>query len=223
MRMVRHTGENISPADDRSLYEQMFADGLFHDVTITSLGANQVSIGPMFGIMQGSEFTSEQQTLNVVMPSGSGQGCIYVQYDITQSQPLSFGSALMPYTPVYDDINGTGTRCQMILATYDATSVSISNITNVYDKAGVSGGIVEVPYTLLSANWVNGQYTITSSEIKTDCTIELTYPHTLTDDQYEALQNASTRINGFSDGQILLRALGDTPSIDIPIIIVIWR
>lgn len=222
MRMVRHTGENISPADDRSLYHEMFSDGLFADTTFSSLGANQIQIGAMYGIMQGSEFTSEQQILNVIMPSGTGKGCIYVQFDITQTQPLSFGSAIMPYTPVYDDINGTGTRCQMILAEYDATAVSISDITPVYNLTGISG-TKEVPYTLLASGWVNGQYTISSSEIHAEDTIELTYPHTLTDDQYEALQNASTRTTGFSEGQIIIRALSTVPSIDIPIILVIWR
>lgn len=220
--MVRHAGENISPADDRSLYHEMFSDGLFEDTTFSSLGANQISIGAMYGIMQGSEFTSESQTLSVVMPSGNGKGCIYVQYDITQTQPLSFGSALMPFTPTYEDINGSGTRCQMVIAEYEATAVSIGTITPVYNLTGISG-TKEVPFTLLASGWAVGSYDIANSEIKQEDTIELTYPHYLTDTQYVALQKASIRITGFSDGHILIRALGDVPSVDIPIVLVIWR
>ena len=65
-KVIRATGSNVSPAEDARLFRQMFPDdGLFQDITITSLGSNQVSIPGMYGIMEGRDFTTDPMTLNV--------------------------------------------------------------------------------------------------------------------------------------------------------------
>lgn len=222
MRVIRSAGQNVSPSDDANLFEQIFNDGLFEDVTIASLGSNQVSIDAMYGIMQGRDFTSESQTLTVELPtSADATGYIYVQFDVSSTEVISFGSALAPFTPIYEDINATGTICQMIIAEYTANAVQVTNITPVYDIAHTLGANNVIDVVLVNGNWSNAMYTISNAFIKADSIITLTYPYTITDEQYEALQDAEIRSANQSAGSIVIRALGDVPSISIPIQMII--
>lgn len=222
MRVIRSIGQNVSPSDDAKLYERMFMDGLFEDVNIASLGSNQVSIDAMYGIMQGRDFTSEAQTLTVALPSTTdSKGYIYVQFDLSTDEVISFGSALDPFTPTYEDINGTGTVCQMILATYQANAVQVTSITSTYNLARTLGANEVIDVVLVNGNWSSGLYTITNAKIKSDSIITLTYPYTITDEQYEALADAEIRSANQTDGSIVIRALGDVPSISIPIQMII--
>ena len=136
MRVIRSAGQNISPSDDGALYNQVFTDGLFEDAAITPLGSNQVSIASMYGIIQGREFTNSAETIEVELPaSGTATGYIYVQYDLAANPIGSIESALAPFAPVYDDINSTGTLAQMVIATYKASSVAVTEIVPTYSKA----------------------------------------------------------------------------------------
>lgn len=135
MRVVRATGETIAPSDDAKLYERLFTDGLFEDATITSLGSNQVSIPALYGIMQGREFTTDADTFSVELPSSESTGYILVTYDTTTDEVGSITCQLTPYTPTYEDINDTGTVCEMIIAEYTADATSVSDITMVYSLA----------------------------------------------------------------------------------------
>lgn len=136
MRVIRNSGQNVSPSDDGRLYNQAFEDGLFEATSITSLGENLVGLGAMYGIICGRDFTAESQSVNVLLPDdGTETGYIYIQYDTTTEDIITIESALAPFTPQYDDINTSGTICQMILAEYEANSVAVTDITSVYPIA----------------------------------------------------------------------------------------
>lgn len=223
MRVLRATGENISPSDDASLFREILSDGLFEDVTISSLGANQVSLPSMYGIIQGREFTTSAETIDVVLPSGADTtGYIYVQYDLAGSPIGTIESALSPFTPTYEDINGTGTVAQMIIAEYTASAVAVTSITPVYEVAGVHGNRYETTIVLDSAMWSSDMYTITNSHIDPTKMNILTYSPTLTDAQYEAYMEAQIRPYGAEHaGQITLKAVNGAPSIDLPMVLVV--
>lgn len=142
MRVIRSAGQNVSPADDGRLYSKAFADGLFEDVAITSLGTNLVSIGSLYGIICGRDFTAEAQNINVVLPEteGTTEGVIYVEIDISSDDVITIDSALKPFTPTYEDINMNGAVAQMVIAEYTATPVAVTDITAVYPVA-TAGGI----------------------------------------------------------------------------------
>lgn len=142
MRVIRSAGQNVSPADDGRLYSKAFADGLFEDVAISSLGTNLVSIGALYGIICGRDFTAEAQNINVVLPEteGTTEGVIYVEIDISSDDVITIGSALKPFTPTYEDINMNGVVAQMVIAEYTATPVAVTDITAVYPVA-TAGGI----------------------------------------------------------------------------------
>ena len=139
-KVIRATGSNVSPAEDARLFRQMFKDdGLFQDITITSLGSNQVSIPGMYGIMEGRDFTTDPMTLNVELPNAEGTGYIIVKFDTTTDQVISVYSALAPFTPTYEDINASGTVCEMIIAEYTANTTQVTGITMVYTKTSIGG------------------------------------------------------------------------------------
>lgn len=142
MRVIRSAGQNVSPADDGRLYSKAFADGLFEDVAITSLGTNLVSIGSLYGIICGRDFTAEAQNINVVLPEteGTTEGVIYVEIDISSDDVITIDSALKPFTPTYEDINMNGAVAQMVIAEYTATPVAVTDVTSVYPVA-TAGGI----------------------------------------------------------------------------------
>lgn len=223
MRVIRSAGQNISPSDDGALYNEIFSDGLFEDASINSLGSNQVSISALYGIIQGREFTNAAETITVELPaSGTGTGYIYVQYDLAADPIGTIESALAPFTPQYDDLNSTGTLAQMIIATYEATAVAVTDITPSYEIATVHGTGTEIEITLESANWSSNLYTITDSHISPDAEITLTYPPTLTDAQFSAYQDACIRPYGsVSSGSMQLKAVGGSPSIDLPLILIV--
>lgn len=139
-KVIRATGSNVSPADDANLYRQMFpVDGLFADITITLLGANQVSIPAMYGIMEGRDFTTDAMDLNVELPSSESTGYIIVRFDTTTDDVISVKSELAPYTPTYEDINLSGTVCEMIIATYTANATQVTGISMVYTRTSMGG------------------------------------------------------------------------------------
>lgn len=150
MKVIRATGSNVSPSEDARLYRQMFPDdGLFQDIVITSLGANQISIPAMYGIMEGRDFTTDPMTTTVELPSSNGTGYIIVKFDTTTDEVISIKSELAPYTPVYEDINASGTVCEMIIAEYTATPTQVTAISMVYTRTQI-GGNMEA--TLLTGN-----------------------------------------------------------------------
>ena len=143
MRVIRSAGQNVSPSDDGRLFDQIFTDGLFEETTITHLGANNVALGAMYGIICGRDFTAEAQTVAVELPEDDAgtTGYIYVEIDTSSDDVITIGSALAPFTPTYEDLNTNGAVAQMIIAEYVASSVAITSLTPVYVMA-TSGSVL---------------------------------------------------------------------------------
>ena len=143
MRVIRSAGQNVSPSDDGRLFDQIFTDGLFEETTITHLGANNVALGAMYGIICGRDFTAEAQTVAVELPEDDAgtTGYIYVEIDTSSDDVITIGSALAPFTPTYEDLNTNGAVAQMIIAEYVASSVAITSLTPSYVMA-TSGSVL---------------------------------------------------------------------------------
>jgi hypothetical protein len=172
MRVIRSAGQNVSPSDDGRLYNEAFLDGLFEETTIASLGSNVVSIDTLYGIMCGRDFTAEAQTINVELPEDTDtNGYIYVEFDTTTDDVISIGSALAPFTPVYTDINTTGTVCQMVIAEYTASAVAVTSITPVYNIAttkpnnSLVGSMAQVETSPATAAHAVGSYIVWNNQL----------------------------------------------------------
>ena len=81
----------------------------------------------------------------------------------------------------------------------------------------------KVNMILTASSWSSGQYTIANDNITATCPIELLPRENggITKDQLEALSSALIIGGTQAIGSIVLKALGDVPSIDIPITLII--
>ena len=153
MRVVRASGQNVSPSDDGKLFNRIFSDGLFDAVTITSLGAALVHIPAMYGIMAGREFVTESQDFTVTLPSSSSSiGYIVVRYNLAEENVISIVSYIGDYSPTKEDINNTGTVYEMIIATYSASSVAVTAISSAYSIANNANSNTG-KYNVSVSNW----------------------------------------------------------------------
>ena len=81
----------------------------------------------------------------------------------------------------------------------------------------------KVNITLTAANWSNGTYTLSNAAITATCPVELLPRESggITADQFDALADAKIVGGAQAAGSIVLKALGDTPTIDIPVTVII--
>lgn len=75
--------------------------------------------------------------------------------------------------------------------------------------------------TLLSTEWNENQYALTSDLIKENNYISISFGKNISLEQYNCLAKAKIICVTQVDGQIIIKSLGTVPNIDIPIIIVI--
>lgn len=172
MRVLRNTGQNISPSDDGRLFDQAFTDGLFNSPSITSLGSNLVQIGAMYGILCGRDFTSDAQQITVALSdTGTKTGHIFIRFDTTTADIISIQSVIGSYTPTYQDINTTGTVCEMEIASYTATVLAVTALTPNYPKAQteinttLAGSIATVETNPATANHSVGEYIVYNGQL----------------------------------------------------------
>lgn len=171
MRVIRSAGQNVSPSDDGRLFDQIFTDGLFEETTITHLGANNVALGAMYGIICGRDFTAEAQTVAVELPEDDAgtTGYIYIEIDTSSDDVITIGSALAPFTPTYEDLNTNGAVAQMIIAEYVASSVAITSLTPVYVMATsgsvLPGSVATVEVSPAVANHAVGDFILYGGQL----------------------------------------------------------
>ena len=100
---------------------------------------------------------------------------------------------------------------------YTALVASVEDLQEKYERITTE---VNIDYTLLASGWVNDTYTINDPLFTTDTTVRLSAP-SLTSNQYTALSAAKIIPDDtdIANNNLILKATGDVPSIDIPIII----
>lgn len=171
MRVIRSAGQNVSPSDDGRLFDQIFTDGLFEETTITHLGANNVALGAMYGIICGRDFTAEAQTVAVELPEDDAgtTGYIYIEIDTSSDDVITIGAALAPFTPTYEDLNTNGAVAQMIIAEYVASSVAITSLTPTYVMATsgsvLPGSVATVEVSPAVANHAVGDFILYGGQL----------------------------------------------------------
>lgn len=171
MRVIRSTGQNVSPSDDGRLYNEIFTDGLFTESTFTNIGGNNIQISAIYGDLCGRDFTIEQTVLAVTLPEGDTEstGYIYVEIDTSSDDVITLNSALAPFTPTYEDINTNGAVAQMILAEYTASAVAVQTVTPVYNivSAGsvLPGSVATVETSPAKLNHSAGEYILYGGQL----------------------------------------------------------
>lgn len=141
MRLIRASGETITPSDDGRLISKVLNDGLFGTVTFTVAGG-QISLPAFKGVMCGRDFSVDAMTLSPELPVSetSQTGKVIARIDLTQpaGSQLSVVGVLNPYTLTTDDINESGGALfEMQLATYRATMSGVTSVSMSYTQTNV--------------------------------------------------------------------------------------
>ena len=104
---------------------------------------------------------------------------------------------------------------------WEAKTTTYEQYLEFVDLYGFIAEEIYVDYTLLASEWNNDTYSISDIDLfRTDCTIRLMPGADLTEDQQNQLSGAKILVDGLdSNNFLMLRATGDIPTIDIPIII----
>ena len=98
---------------------------------------------------------------------------------------------------------------------------SNDTIASTSTKLRIAPDTVNV--TLVYTNWdANHQYTISNADINASKMIALTYPASMGATEYDALIAANIRPVSVTNGQMILESLGDVPTIDLGIQLVMW-
>lgn len=78
-----------------------------------------------------------------------------------------------------------------------------------------------VSVTLLASDWTSGQQTISVEGLTADQNGVAALPQVFSTAQYEAVVAAEIYVSGQTDGSLTFSCMGDTPQIDIPVIIIL--
>lgn len=135
MRLIRNTGETITPSDDGRLIKTALGDGLFGSVTFT-VSSGAINLPAFKGVLSGRDFSVDAMTMSPTLPATETTvtGSIVARIDLTSETPLSIISVLNPYTLTTDDLNEGGVVCEMLLATYRANVNGVSSVTMNYTQ-----------------------------------------------------------------------------------------
>lgn len=95
-----------------------------------------------------------------------------------------------------------------------AVNIGLSDI-------GAAATSTQFDMTLSTSTWAQGTYQIENSAIKSTSVIELLPASSITKEQYEALAGAMIVGGTQRKGQIKLKALGEVPTIDIPVTFIV--
>ncbi len=88
---------------------------------------------------------------------------------------------------------------------------------------GAAPVVISIPTTLSASGWNNNANTITGvTGVTASMTGEIGLPETATQEQREAARNAMLAPTAYGNGSVTIVADGDVPTIDIPIVILVF-
>lgn len=129
----------------------------------------------------------------------------------------------MPYQIKNGIIYGSN-AVSLTQAQYDALSTAEKNngtVYYIYDVDDIYSGNVVKNVVLSASKWASNAYTITDHDITGANIVFLTYPSSISDEMYSAIQSANIRVTNQTNGSITLQALGGAPSINLTITLII--
>lgn len=105
-----------------------------------------------------------------------------------------------------------------------AKVASSGSYNDLADKPSIPDASSSKTATLAAANWSGSgpyTYTLTASGVTTSSNGSVGLSLGATDEQYEAAALAKIRITSQSANSITLTAIGDKPTVDLPVVIVL--
>lgn len=138
MAIALHTvsGGTVSAEDDARLYAKLTngAGGIVEGGVCTISSGLEIHVTAGWGIACGRIFSFDADNITVTgSGTGTKSGRLKVVIDLTDpSDPISITSEAETTLPslVQQDLNGSGTKYEIALATYDVTTTAASNIVS---------------------------------------------------------------------------------------------
>lgn len=84
-----------------------------------------------------------------------------------------------------------------------------------------SGGSIAVSATLLSGGWSSGEQTLQISGVTAESNGVIGLSQSVSDAEMEAAKNAELYVCGQGTGTITIAAYGETPTRDIPVVVIL--
>ena len=94
-------------------------------------------------------------------------------------------------------------------------------VCTVYYSEGAASTSTKFDTTLSASSWSSGQYTVSNSAITSTSVVELLPASSITKEQYEALAGAMIIGGEQAAGSIKLKALGEVPTVNIPVTFIV--
>ena len=83
------------------------------------------------------------------------------------------------------------------------------------------GGSTAVTSTLLASGWSGGQQTLTIEGVTAESNGVIGVTQDISDTQMEAAKNAELYVCGQGDGTLTVAVFGETPTCDIPVVVIL--
>lgn len=140
----------------------------------------------------------------------------YVRYDAVMTLNA------MQKTQVRTNIDATATGLGVI--SYSAAQATLTDAEKAQARtnAGASSKPVDIAVSVLAASWAAGLYTISNAAITADNAVIFTPAAAATDAELGAIQAANIQRWSQSAGQIVVKARGTVPTINVPLAMTIW-
>lgn len=182
-----------------------------------------LTLGTGEGIVCGRHVTevTESGTNSMIQLEPNDSGYVVIRMDLTRPAGTE---AYFTTVQVLEreNLNASGTVCDLPLYGYVTGENGVTSFIDIRKISTSSAGGEEIAVTLAAAVWASDLYTVTDARITPTKEITLTYPSTLTDAEFEAYQDAGIRAYGaVSNGSMQLKATGGSPSVDLPLILIV--
>ena len=123
----------VTALADRKWYDFLIGSqiGIIEGCTVSTVSGLQVSVASGWGIIEGCIFTISADTITVVgSQSGGVPGRLLLELDTATSSGIFVSQAGVTSPPVQENINTSGTKYQLILATYTVNETTVSNLVS---------------------------------------------------------------------------------------------
>ena len=119
-------------------------------------------------------------------------------------------------------LEAESTEGQRFASLQQKLCIAVTDITMNYTKGSIKGARYEADITLTTSSWSGGLYTVTDAHIDPNKMNILTYDPTITDSQFNVYLASMIRPYGaVQSGQLQLKAVGGTPSVDLPMVLIV--